>query len=210
MQLYNNKIMEVKLFKYPLTNCDDCPLSCKFGIGYQGDPENSNIVIIGEAPGEAEERTGLPFQGRSGQLLRDTVKSLGLPETELDFFRDFRFFFNLMTDSKFPLKTSNDLSKVANRFNSPRQPNDCRRCDQRQQRRTKICTQIRFCICQLCICDEDSSMLGFVVLGPSLLFVHSDVSLRGIDLKHGKSVLAFTPEVREDQHQSPRVRPDRG
>lgn len=56
-------------------NCDRCEMLCAhrrnvsgrivFGEGNL----NSGIMIIGEAPGEDEERTGSPFTGQSGQLL---------------------------------------------------------------------------------------------------------------------------------------------
>ncbi len=40
------------------------------------------VVFVGEAPGAAEDRTGLPFQGRSGGRLDAAIRSLALgPET---------------------------------------------------------------------------------------------------------------------------------
>ena len=41
-----------------------------------GNPD-SKIMIIGEAPGMDEERQGLPFVGRAGQLLNRTLETLG-------------------------------------------------------------------------------------------------------------------------------------
>ena len=38
---------------------------------------NARIMIIGEAPGADEERQGLPFVGRAGQLLNRTLEALG-------------------------------------------------------------------------------------------------------------------------------------
>jgi DNA polymerase len=35
------------------------------------------IVLVGEAPGEREDRTGLPFQGRSGDFLDRFLEELG-------------------------------------------------------------------------------------------------------------------------------------
>lgn len=61
-------------------NCEKCSLHrssrnvCIWGHG-EGDG-----FIVGEAPGEAEGRTGKPFMGVSGQLLRPTLASLGLPD----------------------------------------------------------------------------------------------------------------------------------
>ncbi len=52
------------------SGCVRCPLSrgrtqVVFGMG---DPE-ADLMFVGEAPGEQEDRQGLPFVGRSGQLL---------------------------------------------------------------------------------------------------------------------------------------------
>ena len=38
----------------------------------------SSIMIVGEAPGAAEERTGRPFCGRSGRLLDQILRKLGI------------------------------------------------------------------------------------------------------------------------------------
>lgn len=40
--------------------------------------ESSEIMFIGEAPGADEDRQGLPFVGRSGQLLDKVIHSIGL------------------------------------------------------------------------------------------------------------------------------------
>lgn len=61
-------------------NCTLCGLHkgavnvCVWGDG----PGNADVVAIGEAPGEAEARTGKPFMGRSGQLLRTELPKAGL------------------------------------------------------------------------------------------------------------------------------------
>lgn len=43
----------------------------------RGNP-TSKLVIIGEGPGQEEDEQGLPFVGRSGKLLDDTLTLLGL------------------------------------------------------------------------------------------------------------------------------------
>lgn len=43
----------------------------------RGNPE-ANLMIIGEAPGRDEDREGLPFVGRSGQLLDRMLGAIGL------------------------------------------------------------------------------------------------------------------------------------
>ena len=43
----------------------------------EGDPD-SDIMIIGEAPGREEDEIGRPFIGRAGKLLNEFLKSIGL------------------------------------------------------------------------------------------------------------------------------------
>jgi DNA polymerase len=69
-------------------HCNRC-YRCELGntrthavIG-RGNPQAS-ILIVGEAPGQNEDETGLPFVGRSGQLLDKILESVGLsPETDV-------------------------------------------------------------------------------------------------------------------------------
>lgn len=63
------------------SKCRLCPLggqprqnTCVWGDG----PTDAQVVVIGEAPGEAEARTGKPFMGKSGQLLRATLDKVGI------------------------------------------------------------------------------------------------------------------------------------
>ncbi|HEY3229367.1 MAG TPA: uracil-DNA glycosylase, partial [Roseiflexaceae bacterium] len=54
----------------------------KIGVAVpgEGDPD-ADIVFIGEAPGKTEAKTGRPFVGRSGQLLRSVIRDvLGLDD----------------------------------------------------------------------------------------------------------------------------------
>lgn len=41
-------------------------------------PDDADIMVIGEAPGEKEAETGKPFMGRSGQILREELAKHGL------------------------------------------------------------------------------------------------------------------------------------
>jgi DNA polymerase len=42
------------------------------------------VLFVGEAPGADEDRTGVPFVGRSGQLLTDIIeKGMGIPRAEV-------------------------------------------------------------------------------------------------------------------------------
>ncbi|MGK7921734.1 MAG: uracil-DNA glycosylase family protein [Trichodesmium sp.] len=63
-------------------HCNQCS-RCELGenrtnavIG-RGNPQ-AKIMIIGEAPGQNEDEQGLPFVGRSGQLLDKILESVGL------------------------------------------------------------------------------------------------------------------------------------
>ena len=65
-------------------NCTACPLHqgrTNFVFG-QGNPK-AKIVFIGEGPGEQEDRQGLPFVGRSGQLLTKMLNTIGLSREEI-------------------------------------------------------------------------------------------------------------------------------
>jgi DNA polymerase len=52
-----------------------CRLCKKGGSG--------KVVFIGEAPGREEAKTGRPFIGRSGKLLRQMIRDIGLVETDV-------------------------------------------------------------------------------------------------------------------------------
>jgi len=63
-----------------VTDCQLCGLhksrtQTVFGTG----DTHSDWMIIGEAPGAEEDRTGQPFVGRAGQLLNNMLKAIGLP-----------------------------------------------------------------------------------------------------------------------------------
>lgn len=59
--------------------CTKCPLAehrTNVVFGY-GDPD-ADLMIVGEGPGQREDEQGLPFVGRSGQLLDDLLGEIGL------------------------------------------------------------------------------------------------------------------------------------
>lgn len=43
---------------------------------------NAHVMVIGEAPGEQEDEQGIPFCGKSGQLLDNVLRSIGLTRAE--------------------------------------------------------------------------------------------------------------------------------
>ena len=59
--------------------CEGCPLSL-IGKGFvRGDgPSPADILIVGEAPGEHEAKTGKPFVGQAGRMLDNLLSKAGL------------------------------------------------------------------------------------------------------------------------------------
>ncbi len=71
--------MNLEELRQASQGCLACPLAnhrthVVFG---EGDPE-SPLVLVGEGPGEQEDKMGRPFVGRSGQLLDKALKEAGL------------------------------------------------------------------------------------------------------------------------------------
>jgi uracil-DNA glycosylase len=68
----------VELYR-EVSNCALCPLAetrtrAVFGAGNA----NADLMFVGEAPGAEEDRQGLPFVGRAGQLLSELLGEIGL------------------------------------------------------------------------------------------------------------------------------------
>src|SRR4249919_423423 len=69
-----------ELDKHADHDCERCELHqyservCIMGTG----PRKSDIMILGEAPGANEDRTGRVFSGRAGKLLDLKLKEAGL------------------------------------------------------------------------------------------------------------------------------------
>ena len=62
-----------------MADYDGCPLkkTAKNLVFSDGNPE-AKIMLIGEAPGQDEDRQGKPFVGRSGQLLDQMLAAIGI------------------------------------------------------------------------------------------------------------------------------------
>jgi uracil-DNA glycosylase len=59
-------------------NCQKCPLApTRTNVVVERGDRSAKILIIGEAPGEQEDLSGLPFVGKSGQLLDKILESVG-------------------------------------------------------------------------------------------------------------------------------------
>jgi len=72
-----NKKMELKELSNAIEGCMRCKLgktrnNLVFGNGSQ----NAKLVIIGEAPGAEEDKQGIPFVGRAGQMLTKMIENV--------------------------------------------------------------------------------------------------------------------------------------
>jgi len=71
-------------FESKICNCKKCDLAKgrnKFVFG-SGNPE-ARVLLIGEGPGADEDKQGLPFVGRAGQLLTDILKAIKFSREEV-------------------------------------------------------------------------------------------------------------------------------
>ncbi len=67
-----------------IRKCTSCPLYKGSTLAVPGEgPQNAKLMILGEAPGEEEDRQGLPFVGRSGKYLESLLKTAGINRKEV-------------------------------------------------------------------------------------------------------------------------------
>lgn len=67
-----------------IRKCTACPLWKGTTLAVPGDgPKNAKIMLVGEAPGEKEDREGLPFVGNSGKFLDKMLNLAGLERKEV-------------------------------------------------------------------------------------------------------------------------------
>ena len=63
-----------------IRQCQLCPLHQTRGNAVPGEGgESATMMLIGEGPGEHEDRQGRPFVGPSGNLLTECLKAAGVP-----------------------------------------------------------------------------------------------------------------------------------
>jgi DNA polymerase len=73
-----DKKVELQKIAADIEKCKVCKID-KNGkaVPGEGNPD-ADVIFIGEAPGKKEAATGRPFIGRSGQLLRNLIRGIGL------------------------------------------------------------------------------------------------------------------------------------
>ena len=67
--------------------CPECELNQVPGINTRGvapyGAEHPDLYLLGEAPGGTEDMTGIPFSGKSGELLHEILRRIGIPENRV-------------------------------------------------------------------------------------------------------------------------------
>ena len=65
--------------KDEIDNCRRCPLWERATQGVPGEgPRKAKLMLVGEQPGDAEDREGRPFVGAAGGMLRRALEEIGL------------------------------------------------------------------------------------------------------------------------------------
>lgn len=83
--LEGRKAERLAAMRGPVLACTTCPNLVKsrtqvvFGVG---NPE-AELMFVGEAPGEDEDKKGEPFVGKAGQLLTKIIETMGFPRSDV-------------------------------------------------------------------------------------------------------------------------------
>ena len=74
------KTEELNKLKQECLNCKKCVLGdTRINVVFSdGNPETAKAILIGEAPGENEDKTGTAFVGRAGKLLNEFLEKAGI------------------------------------------------------------------------------------------------------------------------------------
>ena len=81
----SDPVKALKIIRQDLGDCTRCPLHQQgrkqivFGVGNP----NAELLFVGEGPGADEDEQGEPFVGRSGQLLTNMIKAMGLSREQV-------------------------------------------------------------------------------------------------------------------------------
>ena len=77
------KLLELKQLHAGIVRCQECNLHKKRINAVSGSGHfDPRVAFIGEAPGEEEDKSGLPFQGESGLILYRWIDELRLLDTD--------------------------------------------------------------------------------------------------------------------------------
>lgn len=82
MNEFNSEVLKMTAWEELYENCSKCEkcelhktrTNCVFGTGSQ----SSDVLFVGEAPGEKEDLSGVPFVGAAGKLLDKYLYAVGI------------------------------------------------------------------------------------------------------------------------------------
>jgi DNA polymerase len=80
-----NKPTALRAIRDEMGDCTRCPLAYagrRKIVFSDGDP-NARLMFVGEGPGADEDEQGLPFVGKSGQLLNNMIVAMGLSREQV-------------------------------------------------------------------------------------------------------------------------------
>ena len=77
-------LLDMRTLEEAVRACTACGLSQqrRHAVPGVGDAHQPDWLVVGEAPGEEEDRQGVPFVGRAGQLLDRMLAAMGLTREE--------------------------------------------------------------------------------------------------------------------------------
>ena len=81
----DNKAGALAAIREDIGDCTRCPLAYagrRTIVFADGDP-NARLMFVGEGPGAEEDTQGLPFVGKSGQLLNNMINAMGLSREQV-------------------------------------------------------------------------------------------------------------------------------
>src|SRR5260370_24494551 len=78
------RILSIPSLKRAARKCEGCSLYQRatqtvFGEG----PENARVIMVGEQPGDSEDRQGKPFVGNAGKLLDRALEEAGVARSDV-------------------------------------------------------------------------------------------------------------------------------
>ncbi len=80
----SRQAMTLEKIQDELGDCQRCQLAgSRNNIVFGSGNPNADLMFVGEAPGSDEDRQGLPFVGRAGQLLTKIIESIDLKREDV-------------------------------------------------------------------------------------------------------------------------------
>ena len=83
-KLSNQEPITITALEHTISQCKKCSLSKSRSRTVPGEGNyDAQVMVIGEAPGFNEDKTGRPFAGRAGNLLNELLDSVGIKRSQI-------------------------------------------------------------------------------------------------------------------------------